>query len=650
MRFHSFVSLFVACTIGLQVNSVRADRRPEAPPPPPPPVVEKPPKGFLEAYQALGSPRLLIYAYMLPMDDTNELGTLKAFEGRLRPYFIHPDVTVSFQNASQFRDQREFGELVAKNSIEAAKLVSRDSPADYVILVSFIRQGGREGNVKYTQTYEILDMNRGAIVGTHSWETSPTRGNQDGVVDVRRLEQYAQALAVKMTEDFMKIAGPGRAGSTRNFTLRITGLRDARLAQLRTLLRQVKGVKDVIRPKQDDKGAQFDVRFAGDPLDFSEAVREAVEAGLDMNASFLLTDEGLVIVEVWPRMQPANPSGSTEALVSPSVECEALLNGDQESPGTAAQRTRFAKAYAKGNEPRIGIMINKDASKDDAKEPERPTGTSTAPAGTGGIGSHNQAGQNTVVCIQCKLGESGAKEAPAPTAAELSPTDDAYLNAREMEDRLFRRFGVLKLERVDLKVAFNNLRAQQKLTKEVYDEGELAQLLGEEAQAQVVIAGAGKVVRSLSNVEVRFTFRAYEMGSARILATATVNRTINSRVSDVNEATESMAAETIGKLACQMMDMWEPPNRIKVELSGAKSAKDVIEAMRAIQKVSGVERTIFRGFVEGKEKPGVGFMQIIYSTKCEDLISRIAETAKLPFQLDNRSTNCDTLRLKAVEK
>lgn len=644
MRLQKSFSVVLACALVVPVNVVRAERRPEPPPPPQPAPVEKPPRGFLEAYRVLGSPRLLVYAYMLGMENTNELGTLKAFEARLRPYFIHPDVTVAFQNASQFRDRVQFEELVGKNSIEAAKLVSRESPADYVILVSFIPQGGRERNVKYTQTYEILDLKRGTMVGTHSWEMSPASSSQDGVVDVRRLEKYAEALAVKMTEDFVKMVDVG-ARPSRLYTLQITGLRDARLAQLREILRRVKDVRDVIRPRQDDKGAQFDVRFSGDALDFAEAVRDGVETGLDMNATFLLTDEGMVIVEVWPKPREMSPSTPTTIPAEP-LDCENLLNGDPDNPANAQSRGIFAEAYSKCNEPRIGIMINKDASQDDAKAPDRGP-AATAPTGSGGIGSHNQAGQNTVVCIQCKLGDSDAKQATPETKAGRLPTDDDYLNAREMEDRLFRRWGVLKVQRVDLKVAFNNLRAQQKLTKEVYDEGELARLLGEEAQAQWVIAGAGKVVHCQSNVEVRYTFRAYEMSTARILATATANRVINSRVSDVNDATESMAAETVGKLACQIVSSASP--RIKAELSGARSATDVLEAMKAIQKINGVERTLFRGYMEGKDKPGVGFMEIMYSCKCEELIGRIGQIASLPFQLDG-STDCNTMRLKAIDK
>lgn len=621
-----------------------AQRRPDPPPVEQPPPVERPPRGFLEAYECAGSPRLLIYAHMLTSQDVNDLAMVQGFEGRIQPYFTHRHVTTLFETQGNFRNAVAFENLVQQNAIEAARLLTREQPADIVILFTFVKVPRRADGTQYNARYQLLDVNRGTRLGTHSWDMSPDRRSRDGSIDARRLEAYASVLAVKITEDFQNAFPPpcGHQGGEREFVLSISGFPSDAVRRWRDVFQQVPGITRVVRTSQQQGTLRTDVMIQGDALDVTEAAKEALALTLDGDRFQVASEfaEGWATLHVFPSPPP------------PRQGCPTWLNGDDDpDPAGDAIRHDFRAAWRSKHEPKIGIIINQEVDRPRDEQALRQV-PADQQAGNGQGGNFSAGSAGSYVCVNCVVHEGGGIAAsPAGQGDGRIPTDEDLLNAREMEDRLFRRFLNNGVTLMDLKVVYENLVSQQELANGVYRQGELARLLGHKAQAQAVISGLGRVVRRGNGAEVRYTFRCYWMATGEVMGAATVTRFVDLRLENLNQATEEMAAEAVGSLSCQMMRHgFTPPRNIEFELRGARSVRDVQAAAEAVRSIEGVAHTNPRGFIVGREAAGFGYFDVVYTSTCEEFIRNVTREENLPFHMDGTTVTCEKIIVTAMDK
>lgn len=338
-----YLAVLVGSLVQLSLcPSANAQRKPD---PPPLPVEDHEPKSavseeFLAAYKRARSPRMLIYGHMLAAnvdraDELNELSTLKAVEGRLKPYFRHPEVTAVFRNQSQFKCAVAFEAMVRTDEVKAARLLTQEEPADIVVLVTMLEQTGRADGARYLCEYQLLDVNRGTDIGGWSWEM--TADQADGFVSTNQVQKHAQALARKITDDF-RVMFPDQAGvAARLFTIHVVGVPDTAAAELRDVLAGIAGVQSVERARFESGTASYAVHYNKDALDLSRAAREAFAKHLRLDVMFNTSREGLVTLTAASGTQPAGVEAQPAKPLEHSSHLQVELVGVRST--TEVQRT-----------------------------------------------------------------------------------------------------------------------------------------------------------------------------------------------------------------------------------------------------------------------------------------------------------------------
>ncbi len=539
----------IVCGLSL-CNLGWAQRKPEAPRLE---TEEKPreslvPADFLEAYRRADSPRLLIFSYVITVDANqrealNEVGVAQMFNARLRNHFTHPDITLLDLPITDLQSKTDFRKLASSDHLGAAELLSRDTGADVVVLVILTEQSGRADGVRYAASYDVVDVNRNHRIGQHSWEMSPELS--DGTMDVVRLEKYAQAVARRIREDFAIYYPSAKGGVERKFTVKVTGVPGDKSVALRDALRAISGVKADTRVDYDGSGdAVFamDLRYTGDPIVLADATSKASSRVLGRKVVFTVSRQGLIALE------------ATARTSSPQ---ELILSGDRSSGSESAEaqslRQRMEQAYQRAGAPSIAVMVNQDVYWTPELK-EAKTAEKQAESSGGGMQV------NVVVDSVVNSDQPSDPSDTSGTVQKLS--DEELLNRQEMENRMLERLRGMKIHVQDLQQALRLLAKEKNFQTGVWDDLHLARVLGEKARADIVISGSGRVQRNESSVELEYTFRAYALHSAEVLAAATVyDNTIGTGTTDLHALTDKLSAQAVGKLMLQMMESWEqlPP-------------------------------------------------------------------------------------------
>ncbi len=514
---------------------------------------------FLAAYKRAGSPRLLVFSYLLTVDAAeeerrNEVGVVHMFNARLQNQFSHPEVTLKHVQTMALRGKEGFV-LLARNRfeprLEAARLLGREADADVVIFVLLTDQSWRNDDVRYAASYVILDVNRNDSIGQWSWEMTPDEEN--GNFTARRLGQYCKALAKRISRDFALYNPRQGGGAARRYTLNIFGVPEENIKLFRDELRNVSGVKDVLRPQLTTQAGltlvAMDIRYAGDPFDLSIGLRSAARSVLDMDVAVRTAREG--VIELVAQRRPA-------------TTVESLLNGDEPPPGRETQarqlKERFANAYKSNGTPSIAVVINMVATQTPEEQNKPGDVRITISPRIIIHSSVDDSGRGDLAPTEHSGSGDPHHEPPATPGKHSTVSEEQVLNTSVMEDLIRGRLLKLPVRVKDLEQAWRILAQERALERRVFGEEQLALLLGRKSGANIVISGVGRVVPqhgSAASREVQYTFKAISTISSDVLGTCHVYRELAPGSGDIHILSDSLAAEAVGRLTYQMLLFWE---------------------------------------------------------------------------------------------
>jgi hypothetical protein len=624
-----------------------AQRAPDPPawPPPEEPRQSPVPEEFLAQYKAAGSPTVLIFTYLISTSEKSEAeaisdtGIAHRLNSLIVGQFIHPELSVRGLDAGNLRAKDDFKAVVRRDQSQAARIIGRETDADLVFYVFLTEDVTRTDGTRYAASYNVLDRNRNEIIGSTAWDLKPDRPGED--LDARRLRKYAEAIAKRVRDD-IRIYHPskGGAGSARRYELNMRGVPDKLMTAFRDRVATVKGVQEIRRSRFDDRyGASVtivDLSYVGDVFDLTVNLKAAASDVLDMDARVVSAGEGRI--DLWARQN------SAEML---------MADPNLDAAETRKLRQRFATAYAKKASPTIAVMINKEASPDEVKSAQgvEPGEATSQPAGTQIIvrpeiyvnSKRDPAGD----LAHGSSGEAGPGEKDGKGRLE-----DTAVDTKAMENYMAERFLSMKVRVKNLEQAKRMLAKDRNFQRDVWRDVELAQLLGEREGADIVISGVGRVSRERGRGKIQYTFSAFSVHNADVLAACNVAfDTYADGAVDINNISQTLADEAVGRLAYGMMIQWEPPTRFEVRVSNVASPTDVQAVADLLKaKIAGVETSVHRSFTTGPQG-GIGYIDITYTMEYEDLLTSIRERQdRLPFQLDAVTGNREVLNLKLVDK
>lgn len=541
-----------------------AQRKPDPPTPPPAgPREAEVTTEFLQAYKAAGSPRLVIFTYVVSIDETraaelNDTGLTHQFNARLANMFMHPEVAIRELNLGDLKGKEsfdaEFKYRVRTDQLAGARWLAAQSDADVVIFTLLTETNNRTDGTAFAASYTLFDAQRGERFGQWSWDMKPDQG---GEFSAPRLGTYATALAKRMYRDFeLHFAADWTGKAARTFTLDVSGVPDDQLVSVREIAKSIDGVQEALRPRYETSGRNrrllLDLRYTGDPFDLSMELRRRAADALGMDVFVGQAREGRIVMRAYAQ-RPVTP--------------ETLLSGDEPPADRRDEadklRERFRVAYTDKGSPSVAVMINHEKIRpDEHVDPTVSPAPAATPAPAGDAPSVVVSPQVFVDSVVVQ--DSGNTSITGTPDGRRRPvntyTDEELLNTRIMENAMLERLGRLDVRRKDLQQAWRLLAEEQKLTERPWDERELARMLGQKAGADIVISGAGRVLqRNAADgyIEVLYSFRAYNVADAEIVASGTVHTLIDADALDLRTATDDMAAQAVGKLAYQMLNTWE---------------------------------------------------------------------------------------------
>ena len=665
MRTLSIALVFIAVA-----SPVWAQRKPAPPPWSSEPRASVVSDEFLQAYKAAGSPKLLVFTYIFALSEDEgdrlyEIGVAERFNQRLQHRFTHPDIALVNLHAAEVRNQEELDTLVRTDHVAAARILAQEAQADVVLFVILREQFGREDGTKYAALYVVWDYIRGQNIAAWSWDMKPD--SDDGQMTARRLGKYATTISERIYRDMAIYFPKAAGGTTRRFTLRFTGVPDVGTAALRDSLLKIPGVVELLRINFSGASKStlttIDLKYRGQALDLAMAVRQSAEDVLDKDVWFNRSSEGVITLE---------------ARSKPLILEESLLSGDPPTAENAEHmhrlRERFAHAYNSKASPTIAVMINKAATQASqstqteevvqASETETPTSAPADKTTRTGSGDGVKVVVTPHIYVQSHVKQGGSvSDSGGGGSISVSDTgdsqdelegikdmnDDDLLMTRAMEDRILARLGNLRVRLKDLEQTWRILAKEKAFQEEVWDNFQLSRLLGEKSGVDIVISGVGRVVRKEDSVGVQYTFRAYSVNTATILAAAPAQRVLHGS-GDLDGISDSLAAEVVGKLAYQMMENWEPPSRIAIWVTNVSSVREVQKVADLLAaKVEGVLRAANNGF-DSSTGEAIGYLEVDYDGQYEDLLRALDRQEGLPFDLENVSSNREHIKLKLTDK
>lgn len=595
------------------------DRKPLPPPPeaPPPAGLERLPAfpAWLSSYQTAGSPRLLFYTDLITSrrDDTkllNDAATVTRLGGRIEQWFRAPEVIILNPGAVTIATEEQRKALRENDEFAAATMVGRLAQADIVVFIRLIEQSGRKDGVLYTATYVMADLRQGTSIDRHSWDMTPDPVSNE--LDAMRMAQYAQVLADRITNTFMlqfpptemptpvvspaepapspirvPDQGPGAAPPSiipekswvapgeavappapiaavpaRRYTVRLAGEYDDQLVvgfrdALNGLTRMRPGslIERGLSAGDGTKSMTFEMMYAGGPIDLQNDLAAVAGERLEQDTAVLEAREGLVVLQ----LRPARLSARDRALAA----------GPDTYRNTVV-RQQFREAYASAGRPTFAVMVNA------AAEPGRTDEAMVPPAGPGEqAGSPGVPGQPAIpaqVIVAPRIVMGNSTETGAGVDADLSGAvrdemarrerelrESRAIDTRTMEDNLYHRLIRLGVEARDLAAAQAAADRERDVEGRVVSEKELATSLGSRAGADVIISGAGRVVRFSPDgypARLRYTFRAYRVSDGAVLAADSVEDDVDYTRPEWSRSIERLAEEAAGKMAGQMLDRW----------------------------------------------------------------------------------------------
>jgi len=491
---------------------------------------------FIAAYKRAGSPRLLVYCDLAGTSAAgaapSEVGnTLRAgIEAILRD----PEVILLSPPFAQDLGEKQTEALRRGGSYEAARVVGKAANADVVLYLRLIEQAGK--SPWYTGTSVLVDLRRGSTLGRFSWDMVPGASG----FDAAQLSGFAKTIAGRTAEHLAQaFPAGGNMTSARRFTVRVVGdYQPEDLTLFRRALDQSTGVKqDSVQVRSEDKTdagnvATLELMYSGELPDLRRLVRRGVVDQMGMEADLIDAREGSIGLKLLPLTLSAR---------------EKLLTGGARNNRNSSERDRLKLAYANASKPSIGVIFN------------RSLGESGEPV-------QGAAVDNSEITVgdRVKLGAAGLTTGFTERFLERHLRDpgkepvDTPMDLRVFEDRVCERLLQLGTNLRDLSEAQSALARMPDFKGRQWTDSELALALGRSAQANVLVSAIAQITRAGEGPQrLAVTLRAFDVASGGVIATATVEQTVDKGAEALVQAAEEVSAEAVGKLAAQLTDRWE---------------------------------------------------------------------------------------------
>lgn len=437
-------------------------------------------------------------------------------------------------NALRASNERLRGVLATRGERDAVELIADDLSAQMVLMVKLHGVGADGGIGKATVEAFRADRARTLFTIAFDWKGGTT---------AKELKINGRQIARAFIDDYARRL----SGESRRITLNVLGVSDtADIRAAREVIEEVAGVDRVRRRStaatRRDAIAQFEVTYMG-----TDATTLADDAAYALEGLFgrleMVKDEGGAIT--------LRPTGQGGRVGFDDINCIRDMAEDS-AAGDAVRADLQAFARANGN-PRVVVLINREAPFADAEIPAEATGSTTA--------------SNMVVISLAErdaiaVGANGA--AGGDRAVLESRRREAALQARLIEDALSDQMGagLLGLRVVDADtVRARLIAAVDAKNRDMSDgsakvsEAQLAAMLRSENLADIIVTGVARVrPEGAREPSATYTFRAVDARTAEVLGAAAIATPLSLNADAPR--VEAVATDAAATLGCKILRSW----------------------------------------------------------------------------------------------
>lgn len=614
------------CGVILSLTTSLATAQPTGTPTPvePPAPQRVDAEAWADAYLAYGEPSIVVLTGFpnQRLSDSIMSSTHESFAYQLRTAIEEclnvPEAELDLIDSQSLASAVERVSTAMSNAdeTEAIDLLANELQAELVIYVKFLdRDPRRMPNATANMTFEAISTSRGRKIVSFPFEWKI--GN-----DVPAIKRYANALAVKFTNDFA-----ARAGRSQRFDLRIIGMptEPRTIRDFRILMGDLPDVDGRVRSPQfgthDDPttGEQVSMavfsgfKYRGDNLDLAADVTDLGDemGGLDLR--FVSTEANSVTLRI---VLPETTTSHATTL----VDCQKMILR-KDDIGTE-QRRRLQELYDRKNAPRISVLVNRKTTEEEREGAEH--GDATGLTG------------DTIVVVQV-----GDRTIEGDGEAEGDDDDPNQVRAigwlenqtLQIENALFDHLGpnLLDFTRIDPNRAKAELQRSINRQGVVFGENELVDILRTKNIADVLVLGNGGLFQEASGeYTVTYTFRVVSLTDSVYLAGASVRGSLQGQGTEV---ARRVADEAIKQIACELIQSWLPPTKLTTTVKGARNATDMEAFLSTLAAQAGDAgsprvRVVGSPSYDGGSDRGVFTMTLSYSCSWDELFAEFKELSE----------------------
>lgn len=545
-------ALALACLAGLA--SGQPTRKPDVPPDGSDERYEIDEARWREVYDAAGRPAMMVLAglasarragdgvgsSLLSIDAEGDSFVLKSEIERA--LLENPDAEVVNLDALSDLERRDAALLLESRERDAIDLLSTalDAP---LVLVARLQPGAREG-ARYRVTFEAIDAPRGRTLSTIAFDWN-------GGADTLEIKRYARLLVNDFLDNYeRRVGAPGRGLP---FTVRVLGLDTRDLQAFARDAGDIPGVREV-RSVQRQAGrrqsvAELRLRYEGDPLDLTAGLLDA--GPLDLALESLDMGAGAITL----RAEGERHMGSSWRIRA----------SDSNVPLWDDLAPVLRERSIVAGSPRVALLLGRGLS---PWELDIPVFRSQLGAlgGDTSIVAADRGGSNVFITIADEIHDSDSGErcwgGVVPPRHRPSPTEGGLLESRRLEDLLLERLGPsgLGLEMVDAVTLRERALGAEPWPRFVYRDAELIELVRSTGLADIAAFGVGRLERDRDVSILRYTIRAVELETGRVLSVATAAAEVDADADpeEVHEILGELADEAALRLGAGLADAWAP--------------------------------------------------------------------------------------------
>ena len=230
----------------------------------------------------------------------------------------------------------------------------------------------------------------------------------------------------------------------------------------------------------------------------------------------------------------------------------------------------------------------------------------------------------------------------ARAEADAGPDRPTPVDPDRLVAGITKRLLDLKLDIADADKVRQNIAVAAAKTHAIYREDQLAAILRNQEQIQILIVGVPEI--SGDGAIAGYSFKAVRTSDGAVLAADGWSSPLGAAREDALNAGADYLA---GNLAEQLWGIWSSPGRLLLRIDNVKSMQDVRAIAAAIRDTApDVTSLVTESFDVGVDT-GVATCRVTYACSREDLIARLdAASKKLPFDLLPDKVTAESLTVR----